>query len=112
MIRHSMKLAACISIFGVAVLSNNAMAMNKQACEQLPGNMFLAAVERGECDINIQTAAGRKMSRSWKKTVVGIAVARIAMAAVTATTVAVRAAKGGNGGQRRQHAFRPDLEVG
>jgi len=58
MIKHSMKLAACIGIFGVAVLSNNAMAMNQEACESLPGNTFLAAVERGDCEINIQTAAG------------------------------------------------------
>ena len=58
MIKHSMKLAACISFFGVAVLSENAMAMSQHACELLPGNMFLAAVERGDCDIDIQTAAG------------------------------------------------------
>jgi hypothetical protein len=58
MIKHSVKLAACISILGVAVLANDAMALNQEQCQQLPGNMFLAAVERGDCDIAIQTAAG------------------------------------------------------
>ncbi len=58
MIKHSMTLAACVGILGATVLANDAMALNKIQCQQLPGNMFLAAIERGDCDINIQTAAG------------------------------------------------------
>ena len=58
MIKHSVKLAACIGILGAAVLANDAMALNQVQCQELPGNMFLAAVERGDCDLNIQTAAG------------------------------------------------------
>jgi len=58
MIKHSMKIAACIGILGAAALANDAMALNQVQCQELPGNMFLAAIERGDCDINIQTAAG------------------------------------------------------
>ena len=58
MTKHSVKLAACIGILGATVLANDAMALNKVQCEQLPGNMFLAAIERGDCDIDLQTAAG------------------------------------------------------
>ncbi|MDQ7248304.1 hypothetical protein [Dongia sedimenti] len=58
MIKHSVKLAACIGVLGAAVLASDAMALNKQQCQDLPGNMFLAAIERGDCDVNIQTAAG------------------------------------------------------
>jgi uncharacterized membrane protein YgcG len=58
MIKHSVKLVACIGFLGGAVLANDAKALTKVECEQLPGNMFLAAIERGDCDINIQTAAG------------------------------------------------------
>ena len=57
--KHSVKLMACIGIFGAAVLANNnAQAMTNEECEQLSGNMYLAAIERGECDVSIQTAAG------------------------------------------------------
>jgi hypothetical protein len=58
MIKHSMKLAACIGIVSATVLANDAMALNQVQCQGLPGNMFLAAIERGDCDVNIQTAAG------------------------------------------------------
>jgi hypothetical protein len=57
-IKNSLKFAACIGILGAAVLANDAMALNQAQCQDLPGNMFLAAVERGDCDISIQTAAG------------------------------------------------------
>jgi hypothetical protein len=57
-IKHSVKLAACVAILGAAALAGDAMALSQEQCQQLPGNMFLAAVERGDCDINIQTAAG------------------------------------------------------
>lgn len=58
MIKHSMKLTACVSILGATFLANDAMALNQIQCRELPGNMYLAAIERGDCDINIQTAAG------------------------------------------------------
>jgi hypothetical protein len=58
MTKHSMKLAACISVLGAMVLASDAMALNQVQCQDLPGNMFLAAIERGDCDLNIQTAAG------------------------------------------------------
>jgi|UPI0004819022 hypothetical protein len=58
MIKHSMKLAAALSILSATVLANDAMAMTQVQCKELPGNMFLAAIERGDCDLNIQTAAG------------------------------------------------------
>ena len=58
MMKHSLKLAACLGIFGAAALAPNAKAMTNAECEQLSGNMYLAAIERGECDVSIQTAAG------------------------------------------------------
>jgi hypothetical protein len=58
MMKHSVKLLALLGIFGAAALANDAMAMTSDECEQLSGNMFLAAIERGECDVSIQTAAG------------------------------------------------------
>ena len=60
--KHSVKLLACVGIFGAAVLAhNNAQAMTNDECEQLSGNMYLAAIERGECDVAIQTAAGPEL---------------------------------------------------
>jgi len=58
MIKHSVKLVACLGILGAAVLANDAKALTNEECEQLSGNMYLAAIERGDCDITIQTAAG------------------------------------------------------
>jgi uncharacterized membrane protein YgcG len=59
MTKHSVKLLACIGVFGAAVLADNhAQAMTNDECEQLSGNMYLAAIERGECDVTIQTATG------------------------------------------------------
>jgi hypothetical protein len=59
MINHRMKFAACLGILGAAVLANSAVALTTAECEQLTGNMYLAAIERGECAMDdIQTAAG------------------------------------------------------
>ena len=58
MMKHSVTLFACLAMFGAAVMASDAKAMTRDQCEQLSGNMFLAAIERGECDVNIQTAAG------------------------------------------------------
>jgi hypothetical protein len=58
MIKHIVTLVACLSILGAAVLANDAKAMSNAECEKLSGNAYLAAIERGECDVTIQTAAG------------------------------------------------------
>jgi hypothetical protein len=59
MIKHSEKVLAVLGVIGVVILSNDAKAMTQGECEQLSGNMYLAAIERGECEIDdIQTAAG------------------------------------------------------
>jgi hypothetical protein len=58
MIKHSVKLVACLGILGAVVLANDAKALTNEECEMLPGNAYLAAIERGECDVTIQTAAG------------------------------------------------------
>jgi hypothetical protein len=58
MMKYSAKLVACLAIVGAAVLANDAKAMTNEECEMLSGNAYLAAIERGECDVTIQTAAG------------------------------------------------------
>ena len=58
MMKHSVKLVACLGILGAVVLANDAKALTNEECEMLPGNAYLAAIERGECDVTIQTAAG------------------------------------------------------
>ncbi|WP_395019882.1 hypothetical protein [Dongia sp.] len=58
MIKHSEKILAVLGILGVIALASSAKADTQDECEQLSGNMYLAAIERGDCDINIQTAAG------------------------------------------------------
>jgi len=55
MSKHGIKIALCI---GMALFAGNANAMTAQECGSLPGNQFLAAVERGTCRIDIETAAG------------------------------------------------------
>ena len=58
MTNHYAMLAACFGILGGATLAHSASALTVDQCEQLSGNAYLAAIERGECDINLQTAAG------------------------------------------------------
>jgi uncharacterized membrane protein YgcG len=58
MIKHSEKILAGLGILAVIGLAQGAKAMTSGECEQLSGNMYLAAIERGECDIGIETAAG------------------------------------------------------
>ena len=48
MITQKITLAVCISALSATLLSSNAHAMN---CAALTGNQFLAAVERGQCQI-------------------------------------------------------------
>jgi hypothetical protein len=59
MMSNSLKLGACIGVLGVAMLARATNAMTVEECTRLPGNMYLAAVERGACSIDdIETAAG------------------------------------------------------
>jgi hypothetical protein len=56
--KHGFKIALCVGLTGMALFAGRADAMTAQECSALPGNQFLAAVERGTCRIDIQTAAG------------------------------------------------------
>ena len=58
MSKHGIKIALCLGLTGMALFAGNADAMTAQECGSLPGNQFLAAVERGTCRIDIETAAG------------------------------------------------------
>jgi hypothetical protein len=58
MSKHGIKIALCLGLAGMALFAGNADAMTAQECGSLPGNQFLAAVERGTCRIDIETAAG------------------------------------------------------
>jgi hypothetical protein len=42
----------------MALFAGSAQALSTQECGALEGNQFLAAVERGTCRIDIETAAG------------------------------------------------------
>jgi uncharacterized membrane protein YgcG len=64
MIKHSEKILAGLGILAVIGLAQGAKAMTSGECEQLSGNMYLAAIERGECDIGIETAAGPQPTAS------------------------------------------------
>ena len=56
--KHGFKIALCVGLTGMALFAGRADALTAQECAALPGNQFLAAVERGTCRIDIQTAAG------------------------------------------------------
>jgi uncharacterized membrane protein YgcG len=56
--KHGFKIALCAGLTGMALFAGRADAMTAQECGALPDNQFLAAVERGTCRIDIQTAAG------------------------------------------------------
>lgn len=59
MSKHGMNLSLCAGLLaGLALLSGSAGAMTKPECGALGGNQLLAAIERGTCKIDIQTAAG------------------------------------------------------
>src|SRR6185369_2696839 len=55
---QGIKIALCLGFAGLALFAGNAEAMTVEECTALPGNQFLAAVERGTCRIDIETAAG------------------------------------------------------
>ena len=50
--------AACIGAMGVALLAGDAAAFTHEECLRMPANQYLAAIERGVCEINFETAAG------------------------------------------------------
>ena len=58
MLKHRIEIAACIGVIGAALLSGDAKAMSHDQCVLLTANEYLAAIERGACDISIETAAG------------------------------------------------------
>src|SRR5689334_20326720 len=58
MSKHGIKIALYLGLAGVALFAGNANAMTAQECGSLPGDQFLAALERGTCRIDIETAAG------------------------------------------------------
>ena len=58
MSKHGINIAFCLGLAGMALVAGNADALTTQECGALPGNQFLAAVERGTCRIDIETAAG------------------------------------------------------
>ena len=63
MFTRNLALAACIGVMGATLQANSGHAMTFEACEQLQPNQYLAAIERGECQIaNIETAAGPSQS--------------------------------------------------
>ena len=58
MSKHGIKIVLCLGLAGMALFAGNAQAMSARECSALPGNQFLAAVERGSCRVDIETAAG------------------------------------------------------
>ncbi|HVY98003.1 MAG TPA: hypothetical protein VHA35_00780 [Dongiaceae bacterium] len=62
MSKHGIKIALCFGLAGMALFAGNAEALTAQECGALPSNQFLAAIERGTCRVDIQTAAGPDVS--------------------------------------------------
>jgi hypothetical protein len=58
MSKHGTKIALVLGMAGMALFAGNAQALTDQECTALPSNQFLAAIERGSCRIDIETAAG------------------------------------------------------
>ena len=58
MSKHGLKLTLLLGLTGAALFASGANAMTSQECGALPDNQFLAAVERGSCRVDIETAAG------------------------------------------------------
>jgi hypothetical protein len=58
MSKRGFKLSLCIGFAGMVLFAGNAHALTDQECSALPSNQYLAAIERGTCRIDIQTAAG------------------------------------------------------
>ena len=64
MLRQRFEIAACIGVIGAALLAGEADAKTYEECLRLSANEYLAAIERGVCDINIETAAGPQQEAS------------------------------------------------
>jgi len=64
MLKHGLKLTACIGVVGAGLLAGDASAMTHEECIRLPANQYLAAIERGVCEINLETAAGPQQEAS------------------------------------------------
>jgi hypothetical protein len=58
MLSPKARFAACVGMLSTVLLANDALAMSDQECARLPGNQFLAAIERGNCRVDFETAAG------------------------------------------------------
>ncbi len=58
MISPKLKIAVLAGTIQAAMLAGNAQAMTQEECARLTGNQFLAEIERGNCHIDITTAAG------------------------------------------------------
>jgi hypothetical protein len=58
MSKHGIKIAFVLGVAGMALFAGNAQALTDQECTALPSNQFLAAIERGTCRVDIETAAG------------------------------------------------------
>jgi len=64
MLKHRLEIAACIGVIGAALLAGEADAKTHDECLRLSANEYLAAIERGVCDIGIETAAGPQQEAS------------------------------------------------
>jgi uncharacterized membrane protein YgcG len=58
MISQNVKRAAWLGIAGAALLATAANALENQDCGHMTDDQFLAALERGTCRIDLETAAG------------------------------------------------------
>ena len=63
MFTRNFALAACIGVMGATLQASPSHAMTIEECDRLQPNQYLAAIERGECEIvDIETAAGPDQS--------------------------------------------------
>lgn len=58
MIKYGLTLTACAGALCATLLPGDAHAFTHEECLRLSANQYLAAIERGVCDVNIETAAG------------------------------------------------------
>ena len=58
MIKFGLTLTACAGALCATLLPGEANASTHEECLRLSANQYLAAIERGVCDVNIETAAG------------------------------------------------------
>jgi hypothetical protein len=58
MLTHKLTLAVCAGMLGTALLASESSALTVEECSHLSGNQYLAAIERGACSVDFETAAG------------------------------------------------------